>query len=207
MRTAFVLSLLLVCSIAIAESSLILENSQAKAYIQRLKKDFGYQSSERLLMISIAKQEMYLVQHDSICKTYRISSATEGVGSEAGSGKTPAGLHQITEKFGQDAASGAIFKARQNTGKVADIVKEPIDVPEDLVTSRILWLSGLEPGINKGGNVDSHQRYIYIHGTSEEGLIGQPASHGCIRMYNADVIELFELVETGCFVVIVDDTV
>ena len=80
-------------------------------------------------------------------------------------------------------------------GAIADVIKEPIDTDFDHVTSRILWLDGLELGKNKGKGIDSRNRYIYIHGTAEEGLIGTPASDGCIRMYNRDVVELFDLVD------------
>tara|TARA_A100000164_G_C21525731_1_gene593628 strand:+ start:224 stop:532 length:309 start_codon:yes stop_codon:yes gene_type:complete len=90
-----------------------------------------------------------------------------------------------------------IFISRINTFRVANIIELPIDSEEDLVTSRILWLDGLEIGANKGPGIDSFQRYIYIHGTQEEGLIGQKASHGCIRMFNSDVVYLYELVEKG----------
>ena len=96
----------------------------------------------------------------------------------------------------------AILKGRVYTGKQAKIISEPVTTDIDLVTTRILRLSGLESGYNKGGNVDSFNRFIYIHGTPEEGLIGQPASHGCIRMYNKDVVELFELVPAGIKVLI-----
>jgi lipoprotein-anchoring transpeptidase ErfK/SrfK len=90
-----------------------------------------------------------------------------------------------------------IFVARNNTGKVANIIESPINTESDHVTSRILWLSGLESGINSGPGVDSYSRYIYIHGTHEEGLIGQKASHGCIRMFNNDVVYLYDIVEKG----------
>ena len=94
-------------------------------------------------------------------------------------------------------AKNTIFISRINTSRVANIFELPIDSEEDLVTSRILWLDGLEIGANKGPGIDSFQRYIYIHGTQEEGLIGQKASHGCIRMFNSDVVYLYELVEKG----------
>lgn len=86
---------------------------------------------------------------------------------------------------------GAILQERIFNGQIANIYTDSTDIYEDKVTSRILWLTGTEEGINKGGNVDTYNRYIYIHGTPEEGLIGQPASHGCIRMKNDDVISLY----------------
>jgi len=105
----------------------------------------------------------------------------------------------IAQKIGDGAPLNTIFKSRKNTGKIADIDQQS---DEDYVTSRILWLKGLEPGHNAGPGVDSFARYIYIHGTHEENLIGQPASHGCIRMRNQDVLELFERVQEGTEVLI-----
>ena len=102
----------------------------------------------------------------------------------------------MAKKIGKNLPFGAILKGREWTGALANIIKEPIDTEFDVVTSRILWLSGLEEGLNLGPGVDSKSRYIYIHGTAEEGLIGRPASDGCVRMYNNDVISLFEKVDT-----------
>ncbi|CAA6825465.1 MAG: ErfK/YbiS/YcfS/YnhG family protein [uncultured Thiotrichaceae bacterium] len=144
-----------------------------------------------IIVIDISEQALYHYKDDQLAAKFSISSAAKGVGSESGSGKTPLGAHRISQKFGDRAPLGTIFKARRNTGVIAKIIKDPIDVPSDAVTTRVLWLDGLEAGKNKGGNVDSKRRYIYIHGTPEEGLIGRPASHGCIRMYNRDVVELF----------------
>jgi lipoprotein-anchoring transpeptidase ErfK/SrfK len=130
-----------------------------------------------------------------ILKTYSISSSSYGTGSQQNSFKTPLGKHEIYKKIGVDLPVNAILKGRVWNGAIANVIKEPIDTDFDHVTSRILWLDGLETGKNKGKGVDSRERYIYIHGTAEEGLIGRPASDGCIRMYNNDVIELFDLVE------------
>lgn len=158
--------------------------------------------NDLVLLVDISEQKMALFQRQQLIREYRISAATKGAGNQAGSDQTPLGVHRIAEKFGDGAPLGTIFKARRNTGTKADIITQPIDVPTDHVTTRILWLDGLEPGKNKGGNVDSKNRFIYIHGTPEEGLIGRPASHGCIRMYNAEVIELYNLLPTGTLVYI-----
>lgn len=175
---------------------------ELQVHIDRLRTEFDYNGTDAAILISIQDQELYLTQNGAIKKTYKISSAIVGANNKSGSRGTPLGVHQVSDKFGDGAPIGAIFKARQNTGKIAKIITEPIDVEEDDVTTRVMWLDGLEPGINKGGNVDSKGRYIYIHGTPEEGLIGQPASHGCIRMYNTDVVELFNSVDVGCLVLI-----
>ena len=133
----------------------------------------------------------------TVNSTYTISSSKYGIGSKENSYKTPLGRHKVSEKIGEDLPLGAIFKARQWSGSLANIIKEPLDTDLDLVTSRILWLEGQELGKNKGSGVDSKKRFIYIHGTAEEGLIGIPASDGCIRMYNSDVIELFNKTKIG----------
>jgi lipoprotein-anchoring transpeptidase ErfK/SrfK len=105
------------------------------------------------------------------------------------SNKTPIGIHRVKQKIGGGQPQGMIFEAREATGRIA---KNTDNRDQDEITSRILWLDGLEPGFNKDGVYDSFSRYIYIHGTSDEKRIGQAVSHGCIRMKNADVIELFD---------------
>lgn len=110
---------------------------------------------------------------------------------------TPRGLHEIVAKFGEGAPRGAVFVSRQLTGEIYTLDLARARPDRDWILSRVLWLGGLEPGRNQGGGVDSQNRYIYIHGTAEEDRIGQPASHGCIRMRNDDVIELFDLVADG----------
>ena len=99
---------------------------------------------------------------------------------------------------------GGILKGRKYTGKTADIITEKKSVDSDDVTTRIMWLDGLDEGKNKGGKVDSYTRYIYIHGTPEEGLLGTPASHGCIRMYNKQVKDLYDQASIGLHVLILD---
>lgn len=171
--------------------------------LEDLAKRFPMYSHERILLVDATAQKMFLVEHGKAVNEWVISTATKGLGSQKGSEQTPLGVHRIAEKIGDGAALGTIFKSRQNTGKIADILTTPgADSPADYVTTRILWLDGLEPGLNKGGDVDSKARFIYIHGTSEEGKLGTPASHGCIRMRNKDVIEVFDSVTEDTLVVI-----
>ena len=125
-----------------------------------------------------------------IIEEYRISSSIYGEGNEEGSNKTPLGAHYIREYFGKDVDIYTIFKNRVPTGHKAKLLSREQKSEEDIITTRILWLDGLEEGFNKGANLDSYKRYIYIHGTNEEELIGQKASHGCIRMNNSDIIKL-----------------
>ena len=122
-----------------------------------------------------------------VLRRFPVSTSRFGLGSEPGSYRTPLGRFCIAEKIGHDAPLGAVFKSRVSTSEMG---LHSLD--EDLVLTRILWLDGLEPH-----NANTHSRYIYFHGTNHESRVGEPASHGCIRLRNADMVELFSLVETG----------
>ena len=152
--------------------------------------------------VDISEQRLYLIENSLIKASYPISTSKYGEGSIENSFKTPLGKHSIKEMIGDEAEINTIFISRINTKRSATIIDQFEDTDNDYVTSRIMWLDGEEDGLNKGGNVDSFRRYIYIHGTHEEGLIGTKASHGCIRMFNYDVIELFNLVNIGTKVLI-----
>tara|TARA_Y100000741_G_scaffold214519_1_gene163436 strand:+ start:297 stop:863 length:567 start_codon:yes stop_codon:yes gene_type:complete len=149
------------------------------------------------IVVDISEQRLYLLNGKLIIESYPISSSKFGEGSIENSFKTPLGMHVIKRKIGDEAILNSIFVARANTNKLAEIIKIDFDSDDDHVTSRILWLDGKEKGVNSGKGIDSFQRYIYIHGTHEEGLIGKKASHGCIRMFNRDVVSLYEYVEEG----------
>ena len=155
----------------------------------------SYKDLDALLYVDIPSQQMFFLKKGEIFDIYSISSSFYGTGNKVNSLKTPLGKHEIYKKLGDNLPENAILKGRVWNGAIADIIKEPIDTDFDHVTSRILWLDGLENGKNKGPGIDSRERFIYIHGTAEEGLIGKPASDGCIRMYNKDVIELFDLID------------
>ncbi len=176
------------------------EPMEFKQALEKLHSRFGLKNDEFAIIIDISEQQLLLVKNETVVKSYPISSSVYGIGNKAGSNQTPLGTHTISHKIGDGAEIGTVFKSRINTGKIAQIYQDRTDVEDDLVTTRIMWLQGMEPGINKGKGIDSHARYIYIHGTPEEGLIGEPASHGCIRMKNQDVVELFNLVPQGTFV-------
>ena len=149
------------------------------------------------LIIDISQQRLYLKENNKITESFPISSSKYGEGSIVNSLKTPLGMHEIKEKIGDSVIKNTIFISRINTQRLAEIISNDFDSPNDYVTSRILWLSGLEDGENKGPGIDSYSRYIYIHGTQEEGLIGKKASDGCIRMFNDDVIYLYKKVSKG----------
>jgi lipoprotein-anchoring transpeptidase ErfK/SrfK len=159
---------------------------------------------EQLLFVSVKYQRMYLIRYGHIVSEYSISTSKFGVGNKMYSQKTPTGIHWIKKKMGRRTPVNGILKGGGYTGEIADIEYQPITTNRDLITSRVLWLEGMEWGINHGGNNDSYNRKIYIHGTHEEGLIGKPASHGCIRMKNHDVTELYDLVEKGLYVLILN---
>ena len=171
-------------------------NSNKNNILNKIKTlDSYYYEKEQLIFVDIETQQLFLLNKGKLSKNYLISSSYYGTGSKENSLRTPLGRHQIYKKLGENIPINAILKGRVWNGAVAEIIREPIDTEFDHVTSRILWLDGLEIGKNKGKGIDSRERYIYIHGTAEEGLIGKPASDGCIRMYNRDVIELFDLVD------------
>lgn len=154
------------------------------------------------LYVSVKHQQMYLIEKDSIIKKYTVSTAKKGVGNELHSLKTPIGLHSVKRKIGDNVPLGGILEARVYNGSKATIYEDKTKADGDYVTTRILWLDGEEIGVNKGRNVDTYNRFIYIHGTPEEGYIGEPVSHGCIRMKNTDVIELYDLIDEGTPVLI-----
>ena len=153
--------------------------------------------SEIHINVDISQQRMYLFNQNKLVKSYPVSTSSFGEGQIENSFKTPLGKHVISELFGTNVDKNEIFVNRVLINRKATIIDNSIDTDNDFITSRIMWLKGLEDGKNLGGNVDSYSRYIYIHGTQEEGLIGKKASHGCIRLFNHDVIELYEIIEEG----------
>ena len=174
-------------------------------FVEEYCKDvYPHRSINQLLFVAIKQQKIYLIRHGHMVTSYPISTSKYGVGNLIHSKKTPTGLHIIEHKIGKGVPSQGIIKGGVYTGEQIDLEHYPVTKKGDFVTSRLLWLKGLELGKNLGGNVDSYERRIYIHGTPEEGLIGKPSSHGCIRMTNHQVIELFNLAEKGLNVLILD---
>ena len=150
------------------------------------------QSPRAKIDISIRDQRLTLKRGDEIVRSYPISTSRFGIGVEEGSNKTPTGSFRVAAKIGHSMPLGTIFQSR-----VPLKPDDPLPATEDLITSRILWLDGLDEH-----NANTRDRFIYIHGTKHEDKIGRPDSHGCIRMRNADVIELFDLVDEETPVVI-----
>lgn len=159
------------------------------------------------LLINIAKQTLVLYKEETEISQYLISTAKNGIGSQQDSGCTPLGRHAIAQKIGIDASINTVFVGRVPTGEIYD-TDFGIEYSErDWILSRIMWLTGLEEGFNKGSNsqggCDTYQRYIYIHGTPDSEPMGVPRSHGCIRMRNLDIVELFAQVQEGTPVTII----
>lgn len=136
------------------------------------------------IRVDVARQEMTVTQGSKIVRRFPVSTSKFGLGTEPGSFKTPTGRFRIAEKIGHDAPLGMVFRSRQATGEIS-----PPGGEEDRILTRILWLDGCD-----ASNAGTKDRYIYIHGTNQEDLIGTPASHGCIRLRNSDMAELFDLV-------------
>ena len=145
------------------------------------------------IIIDIGKQTLELWQENSLLATYPVSTAKNGAGEYMGSEQTPRGKHYIRAKIGAGAQSGMAFKGRRPTGEICSSYNKETAPSRDWITSRILWLCGREPGKNRLGKVDTFHRYIYIHGTPDWEPMSIPKSHGCIRMRNHDIIELFDL--------------
>lgn len=158
------------------------------------------------IVIDIPTQQLALLASsgEEICR-YPISTAALGVGEKRGSFQTPRGRHVIRAKIGAGLPRAAALVGRRPTGEICTIEHLAQQPERDWILSRILWLSGCQPGFNRLGDCDTMARYIYIHGTPDEEPIDRPASHGCIRMRNADVIDLFERVPVGTEVLIMPD--
>ncbi len=152
------------------------------------------------LLVSVADQTLSLVEDGAVARRYGVSTAAAGVNGREGSFGTPPGVHRIDAKIGGGMEPGTWFRSREPVGKVpvGDGTED-----EDLILSRILTLDGCEEGINRGPGCDSRERFIYIHGTNREEAIGRPVSRGCVRMSNADIVDLFDRVAEGAPVVIV----
>ncbi len=153
--------------------------------------------SDYRITISIPEQRLWLYDGDSLLREYPVSTARNGPGEQDGSLCTPRGEHIIAEKIGAGCEPDTVFVGRRPTGEIYRPQLRDHYPDRDWILTRILRLEGVEEGFNRGNGVDSYERYIYIHGAPDDASMGEPGSHGCIRMRNSDVMELFELIETG----------
>ena len=163
----------------------------------------GIKPTDRLLFVRIGTATLQFFKRGVLVKSYAISTSKRPPSNVKHSLGTPRGLHEIAERIGAGQPPGMVFKARVSTGHHFSELPEASS-DNNLITSRILWLRGLEPGTNVGGEVDSYTRTIYIHGTNHESRIGEPMSAGCVLMRNLDIVELYEQVRRGDQVLIVD---
>ena len=157
---------------------------------------------DNYLHISLSMQRLSVCNRGEVIRTYSVSTALNGAGEQMGSEKTPLGWHRIRARIGAGCEAGKVFIARRPTGEHFSPALAAANPERDWILTRILWLCGTEPGKNRFGGVDSMRRYIYIHGCPDTEPMGEPRSHGCIRMRNRDVIELFEQVPSGMPVLI-----
>ena len=182
-----------------SDTELLIKKATGDIFTKR----FPSINSEKYILIIPSKQMLFLISKGAAIFSYPVSTSKFGLGNENDSFKTPPGLHYIADKIGEHMPKMTIFKGRRTLEN--NLTLTDLDLPEntnmrdkhfathdDVITSRILWLKGHEDGVNKGDNIDSYTRYIYIHGTAHEDKIGTPDSHGCVRMNNNDVIELFD---------------
>lgn len=154
------------------------------------------------LHVSITEQRLQIRQSGGIAAEYPVSTALKGAGELLGSEQTPRGWHRIRAKIGTDCEPGTVFVGRRPTGEIYSESLARQHPQRDWILTRILWLCGMEPGRNRFGNVDSMRRYIYIHGCPDSEPVGVPLSHGCVRMHNANLIDLFHRVTPGLAVLI-----
>ena len=153
--------------------------------------------SERLIHVSLSDQQLELRDGNRTVAAYPVSTARNGPGEQRDSGCTPRGWHRIRMKIGAGQPINAVFVGRRPTGEIHSPELAALQPERDWILTRILWLTGLERGRNRGGDRDTLRRFIYIHGCPDTAPMGEPLSHGCIRMRNRDMVELFEQVNVG----------
>jgi lipoprotein-anchoring transpeptidase ErfK/SrfK len=153
--------------------------------------------TDLFLDISISHQQLSIIDNGQILQSYAVSTARNGAGERRGSECTPTGWHKVRAKIGAGQPLHAVFAGRRPTGEIYSAELGRQNPQRDWILTRILWLGGSEPGKNRYGEVDTAWRYIYIHGCPDELMSGKPESHGCIRMKNADVLDLFDRVQAG----------
>jgi len=152
----------------------------------------GLPEGARLLVVDVAQQTLTLVNDGQQEAIYPVSTSKNGLGHQLDSFRTPTGWHEIVDRYGEGEPAGRVFFEREPTERILPETEWSTDLQDDLIMTRILHLSGLEHGVNRGGSVDTFERYVYIHGANHEHQLGQPASHGCIHVGNREIIELFD---------------
>ena len=181
------------------------KNKQTSKFLtQHVEKKYPAYDFSKFIYVGIEDQKLILINNGEIIKSYDISTSKKGIGNKDNSSKTPIGLHKIKSKYGKGVPIGGVFDHRKFNGEIAEINLDTTSTNKDIICTRIIRIEGLESGLNKGGDVDSYLRKIYIHGTNEEGLIGQEVSHGCIRMKNSDIVDLFDRVKKDVLIILLE---
>ena len=184
--------LLAIISAAPALASTAMDAQSRTSYRQATQR--GLTSGGMLLHVSVTHQKLHVVDSSGIRYRYTVSTSKFGTGSRENSNRTPLGWHEVADRIGGDAVPGQVFVARAAvSGRVLPVADWRQTEGQDLVLTRIMRLRGSEPGSNSGTGIDSYDRFIYIHGTNQEQMLGRPASHGCIRMGNRAVIALYRM--------------
>lgn len=181
-----------------------MQTSTVHPYLQQVRArcaSLGIELSHQSAFASLSEQKYYLFAGEVLEKVYTISSSRRPPSCVENSLGTPLGLHQIAEKIGEGAESGTVFRGRVSLGMCFWQMPED-EQQKNLITTRILWLDGLEQGVNRGQGVDTHARYVYLHGTNHEERLGTPDSHGCLLFSNADVVDLFNRTHSGSLLLI-----
>ena len=171
--------------------------------LETVRVALGYEVGPDCVVVSIGEQKMAVFRDRVPTMIFDVSTSRAAPSCVKESLGTPTGLHRIAEKIGAGAPPGMVFKARRPTERYQDMPGSA--TTDNLITSRILWLDGLEEGRNRGGDRDTKARYVYIHGTNQEAKLGTPNSHGCVLLSNADVIRVFDCLAVGTLVWIDDD--
>ncbi len=171
--------------------------------LNQIRSELGIKPADRVLVVQVGAGLLQFYRRGELIKSYVISTSRRPPSNVKHSLGTPSGWHEIAERIGAGQPPGMVFKARVSTGRHYSEVPGA-ETETNLITSRILWLRGLQPGLNRGGEVDTYDRMIYIHGTNRESQLGQPLSAGCVLMRNLDIVELFEEVRAGDLVWITD---
>lgn len=155
-----------------------------------------------LIHISIERQQLTGFRAGRLRCTFSVSTASNGPGEKEGSGCTPRGRHRVRARIGSGLPLGSVFIGRRPTGEIWSPALAAAHPDRDWILTRILWLCGEQPGVNRGGDCDSQRRYIYLHGTGDDQPMGIPLSHGCVRLRNTDIQALFDMTPAGCQVMI-----
>lgn len=184
----------------VAKAASVLDRIAIQETLEKLKKRYGLKPGATVIVVRTEVQKLHLVRDGRILRSFTISTSKYGIGGQRLSKRTPPGTHRVKRKIGLGLKIGTLLRSGISMRRRVPIYKNRTVVKEDQITTRILWLDGQERRINRGPQVDSFSRYIYIHGTPEEGWLGTPRSKGCIRMANKDVVWLFDRVPTGTLV-------